>query len=315
MVMASPVNAQTSEEGNPELVQLDRCTYELVDKRKGGMGTVWLLQRPSGAPSDTIYGSKRAAKTFDVKEDEQEAVIEQELGNWAILNHERIVPLIKICRINFELAAFMERMAGNLSDYLNQHQKLDDKAAIRLILDLLEGLNYASGQRHVVHLDLKPENLLLYSLSSPRVKISDWGLSRIMSKTPQHADWLTDTREWLKRQTVEMTGLAGGTLPYMAPERFSGSWSVGPAADVFSVGIIAVQSLTGQLPSVDYIDNRPERCIALIVSQRYLRRARDLLAKTNKSLAAFILKLLESDSARRPQDYSALISELTEIRV
>src|SRR5208282_2269033 len=62
----------------PKRVQLERHTYEVTGRHKGGMGTVWLLRRPDGADYDTIYGRTRAVKTFDSDEDEQEAIIEQE---------------------------------------------------------------------------------------------------------------------------------------------------------------------------------------------------------------------------------------------
>ena len=104
-------------------------------------------------------------------------------------------------------------------------------------------------QHQIPHWDLKPQNLLLDSIDSPRVKISDWGISA--SKQQQHSDWLRAPIAWMKRQTTEKTTFNMGTLPYMAPERFSGSWRIGPAADVFSLGIIGVQLLTGQLPTID----------------------------------------------------------------
>src|SRR5271169_3763708 len=108
--------AESAPQSPPSRVQLDRLTYEIIDVRKGGMGTVWLLRRPDGATYNTIYGPTRAVKTFDADEDEQEATIEQELENWVSLSSPHIVPLIKIARLNFELAAMMELMPGSLGD-------------------------------------------------------------------------------------------------------------------------------------------------------------------------------------------------------
>ena len=290
-------------------VQLDKLTYEVTDTREGGMGRVWLLRRPDDATYDTIYGPTRAVKTFSADEDEQEVIIEQELGNWISLNSPHIVPLIKIARLNFELAALMELMPGSLADYLQHHSALETSAVKIVLLDVLKGLDEACRQRNLAHLDLKPENLLLTSIQSPNVKISDWGISRMMSQRQQHADWLRNPKAWFGRQTDDKTEFGGGTYPYMAPERFSGSWTIGPTADVFSLGIIGVRLMTGQVPTVD--DSRDLfRSIALITSHEYLNRAKTLLAKRGGPVARIILGMIEPDPTRRPNDYGALISAL-----
>ena len=308
---AMPV-VRSDHEGRPKRVQLDRITYEVTGVRKGGMGTVWLLRRPDGADFNTIYGQVRAVKTFDADEDEQEAKIEQELGNWASLNSPHIVPLIKIVRLNFELAAMMERMPGSLADYIRYQNMLDESAVKTVLLDVLRGLDEAHRYGNLAHLDLKPENLLLTSAQSPQVKISDWGLSRMMSQSHQHADWLSAPKDWFSRQSDDKTRFCGGTFPYMAPERFSGSWTVGPAADVFSLGIIGVQLMTGQIPSLDG-SRDPFRCVALITSHEYLKRANTLLATRGGPLVPFILKMLDPDPTRRPCNYPALIAALERI--
>ncbi|MGO8798688.1 MAG: protein kinase domain-containing protein [Roseiarcus sp.] len=274
------------------------------------MGKVWLLRRPDGAGWNTIYGSTLAVKTFDADEDEQEAIIEKELGNWISLSGPYTVPLIKIARLNFEIAAMMPLMSGSLADYLRNHNNVLGTSAVKtILLDVLRGLDGANRSSNLAHLDLKPENLLLPSFDSPHVQISDWGISRVTSQRPQNADWLRDPRAWFSRQSADKTQFYGGTYPYMAPERFSGSWVVGPAADVFSLGIIGVQLLTGQIPSMDGIQD-PFRMVVLIKSHEYLKRARMLLATRGGPLTPFILRMLDPDPARRPQDYPTLISTL-----
>jgi len=290
-------------------VQLDRLTYEVTDTREGGMGRVWLLRRPDGSTYDTIYGPTRVVKTFNADEDEQEVIIEQELGNWISLNTPHIVPLIKIARLNFELGAMMELMPGSLADYLRSRSALETSAVKTVLLDVLRGLDEAHQQRNLAHLDLKPENLLLTSIQSPNVKISDWGISRMMSQRQQHADWLRNPKAWFERQTADKTQFGGGTYPYMAPERFSGSWTIGPAADVFSLGIIGVRLMTGQIPTVD--DSRDLfSSIALIMSHEYLKRAKTLLAAQGGPLADFILRMIDPNPTGRPQDYPVLIAAL-----
>jgi serine/threonine protein kinase len=131
----------------------------------------------------------------------------------------------------------------------------------------------------------------------------------MMSQRRQHADWLQNPKAWFGRQTDDKTQFGGGTYPYMAPERFSGSWTIGPAADVFSLGIIGVRMMTGQLPTVDDSGDL-FRSIALITSHEYLKRAKALLAPRREPLAHFILRMIDPDPIRRPDNYPGLIAAL-----
>ena len=293
----------------PKFVQVDRHTYEVTGVNdEGGFGKVWLLKRRT-EEWDYIYGPVNAVKTFNVYEDEQEAVVERELGNWISLQSSHIVSLIKIVRLNFQLGALMLLMPGSLNDYLRGHGPLDTSEVKVALLDVARGLADAQAQANLIHLDLKPQNLLLDSADSPRVRIADWGISRIASQQRQHADWLRAPRAWLARQSTERTNFSGGTPPYMAPERFSGSWKIGPAADVFSLGIIGVQLMTGQLPTVDPNADIP-RIIDLITSHQYFARAKALISARGGPLAARILKMIDPNPDRRPIDYRTIIADL-----
>jgi len=160
------------------------------------------LAAPLGsAPQwDYIYEPVNAVKTFDAYDDEQEAIIERELGNWISFQSRHIVSLIKIVRLNFQLGASMLLMPGSLGDYLRGHGLLDTSAIKAVLLDVARGLADAQAQANLVHLDLKPQNLLLDTADSPRVRISDRGISRIASRQDQHSDWLCAPRAWLARQ-------------------------------------------------------------------------------------------------------------------
>jgi serine/threonine protein kinase len=295
-------------EGQHRFVQVDRHTYEVTGVREGGFGKVWLLKRRT-EQWDYIYGPVNAVKTFNVYEDEDESVIEHELGNWISLQSRYIVSLIKIVRLNFQLGALMLLSPGSLDDYLKGHWPLDAPAVKVVLLDVARGLADAQEQANLVHLDLKPQNLLLDSVEFPRVRISDWGISRIASQQREHSDWLSKSKDWLARQSTHKTKFAVGTPPYMAPERFSGSWKIGPSADVFSLGIIAVLLMTGRLPTVDP-NGDLSRTIDLITSDRYFDRAKSLMSVRGGPLASLILKMIDPNPDHRPIDYPALIAAI-----
>jgi serine/threonine protein kinase len=94
----------------------------------------------------------------------------------------------------------------------------------------------------------------------------------------------------------------------MAPERFSGSWKIGPSADVFSLGIIGVQLMTGRLPTVDP-NADISRAIDLITSHQYFGRAKTLLTARGGRLPALILKMIANPD-HRAIDYPTIIAGL-----
>lgn len=104
-------------------------------------------------------------------------------------------------------------------------------AVLRIAQELATGLAHAH-RRSLVHRDLKPANVLL--ADDGRAMILDFGLAQTMASTDDAVD-----------------ALVGGTLPYMAPEQiaaFARGGSVGPAADIYSLGVIVYEMLAGRLP-------------------------------------------------------------------
>ena len=102
--------------------------------------------------------------------------------------------------------------------------------ALALLPDLCGALQYAHDQG-VVHRDLKPENLLL--TPEGRVKIADFGLARLLGDPA-----VAPTR----------TGVVMGTVSYMAPEQIERPGTVDHRADLFALGVVAYELLTGELP-------------------------------------------------------------------
>lgn len=284
-----------------EPVQLDRMFYGVVEVFKGGMGTVRLLHRDAG---NAVYRKYLAVKTFDADEDDEEAQIEQELGNWARLSSPCIMPMIKIGRLNFELCAIMPLGLGSLRDRLKE-SRLTIPQIKQVLLDIVTGLHDAQKQLGVAHLDLKPDNVLVKIPDPLRVRVSDWGLSRMMSRSKSHHDFLTNAKAWEGRQTRDVTAFAAGTFPYMSPERFSGAWKVGPAADVFSLGVMACEMLTARLPTI-HGSGTAEECIGAIVSGAYLGAARQLLTGMSANVSSLVLHMLEPDPQRRLSDYAEI---------
>lgn len=101
---------------SPQLVQVDRYFYRVITtKQSTPEAKVWLLERAGDAPPTTIYDKRRASKTFA---NPDEAAVVNELSNWVLLHHTNVLPLIKIARLDYRIAAWMELCDGTLEDVI-----------------------------------------------------------------------------------------------------------------------------------------------------------------------------------------------------
>jgi serine/threonine-protein kinase len=129
----------------------------------------------------------------------------------------------------------MELIAGEeLGSYFDDSQvfsldfTLED--SVRMTCELLDAVDYAH-QQGIIHRDIKPANIMLSG--QLRVKLTDFGVARMQDVNTMHTE----------------AGTMVGTPSYMSPEQITGQ-AVGPRSDIFAVGIILYQFLTGEKPFV-----------------------------------------------------------------
>lgn len=148
------------------------------------------------------------------------------------LSHESIVKCYSfgIWRDCLPYLIFEYVQGRTLRDYLVQCPEQDE--ALRLTIAICHGLEYAH-EKSIVHRDLKPENIMLTESNS--VKILDFGLARIADKNESRDERLTDT------------GLLVGSANYMSPEQSEGRIA-GTQSDIYSLGCMLYEMLTGRLP-------------------------------------------------------------------
>src|SRR5262249_20761815 len=115
---------------------------------------------------------------------------------------------------------------------LLQAGELIPAAALKIVPQVCDALQYAHDEG-VVHRDIKPENILVDRKG--RVKIADFGLAKIVGLSPAYLT-MTGTHEVM------------GTLYYMAPEQMKRSHQVDHRADIYSLGVVFYEMLTGELP-------------------------------------------------------------------
>lgn len=150
----------------------------------------------------------------------------------AKLNHPAIVTVYDSGRIDGFYYFVMEYVDGANLRQLERSGKLAPQQALALVPQICEALQYAHDQG-VVHRDIKPENILIDKQG--RVKIADFGLAKMIGAV---SDAAALTGAW---QVM-------GTPHYMAPEQMQRAHQVDHRADIYSLGVVIYEMLTGELP-------------------------------------------------------------------
>jgi serine/threonine protein kinase len=195
---------------------------------RGGMGVVYKARQPA---LDRFVALKILPRRMALDPDFQSRFI-REAKALGSLSHANIV-LVHDFGAEGELFFFvMEFVDGlNLRNLLRD-KKLDPATAMKIVPQLCDALEYAHAEG-IVHRDIKPENILIDRKG--RVKIADFGLAKLVG-TDSAAHMLT------------MTNMVMGTPHYMAPEQVENPKSVDHRADIYSMGVVIYEMLTGELP-------------------------------------------------------------------
>jgi tRNA A-37 threonylcarbamoyl transferase component Bud32 len=157
----------------------------------------------------------------------------REARSLARLNHPHIVTVYEFGQSDDDLYYFiMEFVDGTDLRHVIRAGELAAKEALTIVPQVCEALQYAH-EEGIVHRDIKPENILLDRRG--RVKIGDFGLAKLLDR-PATAYTLTQPQQRM------------GTPHYMAPEQIEGAHQVDHRADIYSLGVVFYEMLTGKLP-------------------------------------------------------------------
>jgi prepilin-type processing-associated H-X9-DG protein len=157
----------------------------------------------------------------------------REARSMAKLNHQYVVTLYEFGHTEDGLYyLLMEFVDGTDLRHVIQTGELGTNEALAIVPQVCEALHYAH-EEGIVHRDIKPENILLDKKG--RVKIADFGLARLLDRPATSF-------------TLTQAGQRMGTPHYMAPEQIQGAHEVDHRADIYSLGVVFYEMLTGQLP-------------------------------------------------------------------
>ncbi len=206
---------------------------------RGGMGAVY---RGRQAKLDRDVAIKLLPETLAEGADEMNFVarFEQEAKAMAKLDHPAIISVHDFGETSEgQLYIVMEFVEGmDIHQYLQYHGgKLIQEDAIAIIAHVLDALDYAHAHG-IVHRDIKPANVLLNH--EGRVKIADFGLAKTLSSGEDEAE--------SDQPALTMSNVAVGTPDFVAPEALDSDQVPDHRADLYAVGVMLYQMLTGSLP-------------------------------------------------------------------
>jgi eukaryotic-like serine/threonine-protein kinase len=215
--VTDPTQAMSSSGGTPTVVAGRYALQELIGR--GGSAEVWRAE-------DTSLGRLVALKLVTVPHDEGSARAGDEARTLARLNHPGLVPVYDAGTDDEGRPwVVMELVEGEtLSDTVKRGPLSSERTAA-VGRSVAEALAYVH-EKGLLHRDVKPGNVLVGT--DGRSRLTDFGIARLIDSAK-----------------VTSTGMMVGTASYLAPEQVAGE-PVGPPADVYALGLVLLECLTGQ---------------------------------------------------------------------
>jgi serine/threonine protein kinase len=262
----------------------DRYTVER-ELGRGGMATVYLARDVTQGRPVAIKAMHRGLVTALGIER-----FHREMGIAAALSHPLILPLYDSGNAGGVLYYVMPYVEGeSLYQRMERDRRLPLDDALRITRDVADALGYAHG-RGVMHRDVKPENILL---AGDRAVVADFGLARAIGA----ADY---------RKLTE-SGVVLGTVYYMSPEQLGGRRDLDQRADIYSLGCILYEMLTGEPPYTGSLEQLVSRIVrAPIPSVRLLTPS--VPASVDQAIGRAIAKSA-ADRFGTMQEFAAALPE------
>jgi serine/threonine protein kinase len=255
--------------------------FELEDELgRGGMGTVYLardLARDRRVAIKVIH--PELVKGTGLKRFQREIEITSRL------RHPNIVPLLDsgmAGELAYFVAPFVE--GESLRQLIRRRGKLEVDEAVRIAGHVAQALEYAHGEG-VVHRDIKPENIII---SEGRAIVTDFGIARSMD-----AD----------QTTLTAVGVVMGSLYYISPEQLVGSRDVDARADLYSLGCVLYEMITGRPP---FLGEREA-----IIKQHMFEKPQPLAGSVPAPLRETVMNSLQKRPGERQKSAAELLSALS----
>jgi serine/threonine-protein kinase len=261
--------------------------YEILDEiGRGGMGVIYLARQRH---PHRIVAVKRVL-SYHTDSHETLVRFRREADAAASLDHPNLLPIYEVSESKDGLPFFSMKFAtGGSLQKVGPALRAEPRKCVQLMAKVARAVEYAHGQG-ILHRDLKPGNILLDGRGEPLV--SDFGLAK----------WLNASKDLTKSLTTF------GTPGYIAPEQAEGTTAdLTPAADVYSLGAILFDLLTGRPPFLG------SNALSVIrqASETAAPKLRSLSHSHDRDLETICARCLERDPKARYQSAGDLATDLT----
>lgn len=257
--------------------------YQIIERiGGGGMALVYRAQ-------DILLNRNVAIKVLRqqfVNDEEFIRRFRREAQSAASLSHPNIVSVYDVGQEGDVHYIVMEYIEGrNLNEIIKERAPLQVDEAVRIASQIADALDHAH-MNHIIHRDIKPHNILIGR--NGWVKVTDFGIARAVTST-----------------TITQTGSVVGSVHYFSPEHAKGV-TTGEKSDLYSLGIVLYQMLTGRLP---FLGESPIS-VALKHLQEHFDEPRSVNPMIPQSVENIILKSMRKNPGERYESAKEMLRDL-----
>lgn len=252
---------------------------------EGGMGKIYLAE-------DTVLNRQVALKFLPSNFTSNKELIDRfkrEARAAAALKHPNIVTVYELAKHQEQFYIAMEYVDGVSLCSLMEQRGISVENALAIAIQICRGLRKAH-QAGIIHRDIKPANVMIDK--EGWVKILDFGLAKLTENT-----------------RITKYGVRMGTAPYSSPEQFRGE-ELGPASDIFSLGVLFYQLLTGRHP----FEGNTEDEVLYSILHRTQKPLSKYKPDISPGLQKIVDKALKKDPKSRYQSVDEILSDLKKER-
>lgn len=254
-----------------------------------GVGGMAVVYKAYDNIDDRIVAVKILKEEF-LAHDEFRRRFKNESKAIAVLSHPNIVKVYDVSfgdRLQYIVMEYIEGIT--LKEYIEQQKVIGWKETVHFVSQILKALQHAHD-KGIIHRDVKPQNIML--LQDGTIKVTDFGIARFS-----------------RGDTKTMTENAIGSVHYISPEQARGELT-DDKADIYSVGVVMYEMLTGQLPFQS--DNAVS--VAIMQMQQEAKRPREINPDIPLGLEQITLRAMQKNARDRYRSAAEMMLDLDEFR-